>query len=245
MSPAQKTLLALIPAAYLLGSVPFGLIVGLARGVDVRRAGSGTIGATNVGRLLGGRFFALVFVLDLLKSFVPMLAAGAVVRFRADGALTYLLWLGVGFAAVLGHMFSLFLRFRGGKGVATSTGLLLGLWPYYTVPGLIAVGVFGVAFCRTRIISVGSLLGATAFPIAYVLLGLALGWPVFGIQWPLLAFAVIVAGLIVYKHRGNLARLRAGTEPRFERRPGTNGDSLGHHADEADEEGGQTPLTSR
>ena len=245
MSPAQKTLLALIPAAYLLGSVPFGLIVGLARGVDVRRAGSGNIGATNVGRLLGGKFFALVFVLDLLKSLAPMIVAGTVVRFRADGALTYVLWLGVGFAAVLGHMFSLFLRFRGGKGVATSTGLLLGLWPYYTLPGLVAVGVFGVAFWRTRIISVGSLLGAAAFPIAYVLIGLARGWPVFGVQWPLLVFAVVVAGLIVYKHRGNLARLRAGTEPRFERRPGTNGDSLGQPADEADEEGGQTPLTSR
>ena len=76
-------------------------------------------------------------------------------------------------------------------------------------------------------------------------LGVALGWPVFGIQWPLLAFAVIVAGLIAYKHRGNLARLRAGTEPRFERRPGTNGDSLQHQTDEADDEGGQTSLTSR
>jgi acyl phosphate:glycerol-3-phosphate acyltransferase len=245
MSPAQKTLLALIPAAYLLGSVPFGLIVGLARGVDVRRAGSGNIGATNVGRLLGGRFFAIVFVLDLLKSLVPMLAAGAVVRFRADGALTYLLWLGVGFAAVLGHMFSLFLRFRGGKGVATSTGMLLGLWPYYTLPGLVAAGAFGIAFWRTRIISVGSLAGAATFPIAYVGLGLALGWPVLGVQWPLLAFALLVATLIVYKHRGNLARLRAGTEPRFERRPGTNGDSLGHHTDEADGEGGEAPVTSR
>jgi glycerol-3-phosphate acyltransferase PlsY len=245
MSPAQKTLLALIPAAYLLGSVPFGLIVGLARGVDVRRAGSGNIGATNVGRLLGGRFFALVFVLDLLKSLVPMIVAGMIVHFRADSALNYLLWLGVGFGAVLGHMFSLFLRFRGGKGVATSTGLLLGLWPYYTLPGLIAAGAFGVAFWRTRIISVGSLVGAATFPVAYVLLGLARGWPVLGVQWPLLAFALVVAALIVYKHRGNLARLRAGTEPRFGRRPGTNGDSLAHHADEADEEGGQTPLASR
>ena len=245
MSPPQRTLLCLIPAAYLLGSVPFGLVVGLARGVDVRHAGSGNIGATNVGRLLGGKFFALVFVLDLLKSLGPMLAAGAIVRFRADSALTYLLWLGVGFAAVLGHMFSLFLRFRGGKGVATSTGLLLGLWPYYTLPGLIAVVAFGVAFWRTRIISVGSLVGAATFPIAYVLLGLARGWPVLGVQWPLLAFALLVAALIVYKHRGNLARLRAGTEPRFGRKPGTNGDALGPHENEADGEGGEAPVTSR
>jgi glycerol-3-phosphate acyltransferase PlsY len=123
--------------------------------------------------------------------------------------------------------------------------MLLGLWPYYTLPGLVAAGAFGVAFWRTRIISVGSLVGAATFPVAYVLLGLALGWPVLGVQWPLLAFAVLVAALIVYKHRGNLARLRAGTEPRFERRPGTNGDSLGHVPDEADGEGGEAPVTSR
>src|SRR6266550_4041092 len=79
MSSAQKILLALIPAAYLIGSIPFGLIVGLARGIDVRRAGSGNIGATNVGRLLGGKYFALVFLLDLLKGLLPMLAAGALV----------------------------------------------------------------------------------------------------------------------------------------------------------------------
>ena len=235
MSPDAQTttLLGLIPAAYLVGSVPFGLIVGLARGVDVRRAGSGNIGATNVGRLLGGKFFALVFTLDLLKGLVPMLAAGVVLGFNAAGPLQSLLWLLVGFAAILGHMFSLFLRFKGGKGVATSTGVILGLWPYYTLPGLIAVAVFIAAFFRTRIVSVGSVLGSLAFPAAYVALGLALGWPVFGAQWPLLAFAALVGGMIVFKHRGNLARLRAGTEPRFGKRPAKNGTGNG----QADGEG--------
>src|SRR5689334_18385696 len=133
MTPVQKTLLLLIPAAYLLGSVPFGLLVGLARGIDVRSAGSGNIGATNVGRLLGGKFFALVFFLDLLKGLLPMLAAGFVVHFRATDPQISSLWLAVGFTAILGHMFSIFLKFKGGKGVATSTGVILGLWPYYTL----------------------------------------------------------------------------------------------------------------
>src|SRR3954453_13615242 len=123
--PPQQTLAGLAIAAYLVGSIPFGLIVGLAKGIDVRKAGSGNIGATNVGRLLGKRFFFLVFFLDLLKSLLPMLVASfAVHRIPAEqrDARVYLLWLLVGFAAVIGHMFSMFLKFKGGKGVATSAG---------------------------------------------------------------------------------------------------------------------------
>src|SRR3954451_7624896 len=116
----RTLLLALIPIAYLIGSVPFGLVVGLARGVDPRKSGSGNIGATNLGRLLGGRYFALVFTLDLLKGLAPVLAAGAVLHFAPRSALDYLLWLLVGAAAIFGHMFSVFLSFAGGKGVATS-----------------------------------------------------------------------------------------------------------------------------
>src|SRR6266567_1867306 len=103
MTP-QRLLLILIPFAYLIGSIPFGLIVGRSKGVDPRKAGSGNIGATNLGRLLGGKFFALVFTLDLLKGMLPMLGAGWVVRrsFGEPDALVYLLWLLVGFAAILG-----------------------------------------------------------------------------------------------------------------------------------------------
>src|SRR5947208_15582569 len=114
MTPAQQ-LLVLIPTAYLLGSVPFGLIVGLAKGVDPRKAGSGNIGATNVGRLLGGKCFAIVFALDFLKGLLPTLAASVVIHRQGGrpGQEVYLLWLAVGFAAIAGHMFSLFLRFKG------------------------------------------------------------------------------------------------------------------------------------
>lgn len=216
LSPAQQVGL-LVPVAYLLGSVPFGLIVGKSRGVDPRTGGSGNIGATNVGRLLGRKFFAIVFTLDLLKGLLPMLGAAWVLRGEQPDRRTYGLWLLVGAAAIAGHMFSAFLRFKGGKGVATSTGVLLGLWPYYTIPGLIGAGIWLMAFKLWRYVSLASIVGSLAFPIAYVGIGLSRGWDVFGAQLPLLIFAVAVAGLIVFKHRGNIARLRAGTEFRGSR----------------------------
>jgi glycerol-3-phosphate acyltransferase PlsY len=218
MTHTDLALMCLIPAAYVLGAVPFGLLVGKAKGIDIRTAGSGNIGATNVGRLLGKKFFWIVFFLDLCKSFVPMLIASAIVwrvaRPERDWHL-YLLWLLVGFSAVLGHLFSIFLKFKGGKGVATSTGLLLGLFPYYTIPGLGAVAVFLVVFGATRYISVASILGAVGFPFIYLGVGLWQRWGVFGNQLPLLICAVVVASLIVWKHRANIARLRAGTESKF------------------------------
>jgi glycerol-3-phosphate acyltransferase PlsY len=218
MTHERMLLLALIPIAYVIGSIPFGLVVGLAKGVDPRKAGSGNIGATNVGRLLGGRYFALVFTLDLLKGLIPTALAGVVLR-GASSPADFALWLLVGFAAIAGHMFSLFLKFTGGKGVATSAGVLLGVWPYFTLPGVVAIATFLILFKATRYVSVASMGGAGIFPVAYVIIGLARGQRVFGQQWPLLAFACLVAVLIIYKHRTNIARLRAGTENRFERKP--------------------------
>ncbi len=215
MPRAAPLVCLLVPLAYLLGSIPFGLIVGQSQGVDPRNAGSGNIGATNVGRLLGPRFFALVFVLDLLKGLLPMLAAWALLRHQPAGHQTFLLWLLVGLAAILGHMFSAFLKFKGGKGVATSTGVVLGLFPYYTAPGLAAAVIWFAMWKLTRYISIASVVGAIVFPIAYLCVGLWRGWPVTGEQWPLLAFAILIAALIVVKHRGNLARLMSGTEHRF------------------------------
>jgi acyl phosphate:glycerol-3-phosphate acyltransferase len=210
-------LLTLIPVAYLLGAIPFGLLVGFAKGIDVRTAGSGNIGATNVARLLGKRYFFLVFFLDFMKSFAPMVVASVIVSRISEAQRdwrVYALWLAVGFAAVIGHMFSVFLRFRGGKGVATSAGVMLGLIPYYTYPGLAGVVVFFLAFALTRYISVGSMAGAASFPILYYVIGRMKDWPVTGEQLPLLLLAILMALLILYKHRGNIARLRAGTENR-------------------------------
>ena len=213
-------LLCLALAAYLVGSIPFGLVVGLAKGIDPRKAGSGNIGATNLGRLLGGRFFALVFTLDLLKGFFPMLAAAWFVHahFPRPNAIVYVFWMLVGFGAIIGHMFSLFIGFKGGKGVATSIGVVMGLFPYYTYAGFIVTAVWLLFFFTTRYVSIASIAASAAFPITYLSLALANGWPVMGAQFPLLVFTLIVGGMIIYKHRANIARLRAGTESRVGRK---------------------------
>jgi glycerol-3-phosphate acyltransferase PlsY len=209
----------LLAAAYLLGAIPCGLLVGLARGVDPRRAGSGNIGATNVGRLLGGRYFALVFILDMLKALLPTLVAGYFARrLAADGRETTacLLWMAVGLAAVVGHIFPVYLGFRGGKGVAAAAGAMLGLFPYVTLPALAAIVVFVIVFFVWRYISLASMAAAVAFPILYAIFSIAVfGLPVLGARWPLPAGAVLVAVLIIWRHRTNIHRLLAGTEPPF------------------------------
>ena len=221
MTTAAQQLCILIPLAYLLGSIPFGLLVGLAKGVDPRTAGSGNIGATNVGRLLGGRFFAIVFTLDFLKGLLPTLAASWVVHRHTPelNANVYLLWLAVGLATILGHMFSLFLAFKGGKGVATSAGVMLGIFPDYTLAGAVVVLVWIACFLATRIISLSSMVAAVAFPIMYLLISMLRGQGVLGDRWPLLAFCLLVGFMVVWKHRSNIARLRAGTEPKVKRKP--------------------------
>lgn len=214
MTVLQWTAL-LIPIAYVIGSIPTGLLVGLARGIDPRQAGSGNIGATNLGRLLGARYFFLVFSLDVIKGALPVALAGWILHDEPLNRTHYLLWLLVGFSTLLGNLFSVFLKFRGGKGVATSTGLVLGLFPYFTLPGVLAAGVFAFALKGWGYISLGSIAAAASFPLLYTGIGLWRQWDVFGAQLPLLIFAIVVAALVIWKHRSNIARLRAGTELRF------------------------------
>ena len=211
-------MLVLAAVAYLVGSIPFGLLVGRAKGIDPRTSGSGNIGATNLGRLLGGKYFALVFTLDLLKGLLPMLVAAWLLRHLATHEKPYLLWMTVGAGAILGHLFPVYLKFKGGKGVATSTGVVLGLWPFYTYPGFAVVLVFLIVFAISRTVSLGSIASSIGFPICYVLIGLALGWPVFGEQLPLLIFATVLGSLIVYRHRKNIVRLLNGTESSFRKK---------------------------
>ena len=222
MTPAAQLGL-LIPLAYLLGSVPFGLLVALTRGIDPRKSGSGNIGATNVGRLLGGRFFAIVFMLDLLKALLPMLAGAYILHSIEQTPTLYLLWLGIGLAAVLGHMYSIFLGFKGGKGVATSTGFMLGLYPYYTLAAIGSILMFLVLFFAKRYVSLASMGAAAAFPISYLIVAIVAGWDPFTRQLPLLIVSVVVAAMVIFKHRTNIARLRAGTENRIGRKKAPTG----------------------
>ncbi|MFN4241739.1 MAG: glycerol-3-phosphate 1-O-acyltransferase PlsY [Tepidisphaerales bacterium] len=208
-------LAAVILLSYVLGSVPFGLVVGRLKGIDVRTAGSGNIGATNVGRLLGKRYFWLVFVLDAAKGLLPMLAGAWVVAGWEEAWPKYVAWLACGLGAMLGHVFPVFLGFRGGKGVATGLGVMLGVWPYYTLAAVPTVSLFVAVFAVSRYISLSSVVSAMAFPLVLVGLGWLLDWQLTTMRWPLVAFAVAVAALVVWRHRGNLARLRAGTEPKF------------------------------
>ncbi len=209
----QLGVLAVI--AYFVGSVPFGLVVGKLRGVDIREHGSRNIGATNAGRVLGKEFFWIVFLLDMLKSAVPMLIVSYLVAGVAEAdrsQLTYTLWIVVGMLAMIGHVFPIYLGFKGGKGVATSAGIVLGLWPYFTLAAVVAIAVFIVVVMIWRYISLASIVGVSSFPIAYLLIGRYFGWNVFGKQLPLLILIVCVVLLIIWRHRENIARLRAGTE---------------------------------
>jgi len=222
MNGSVTMAIALVAGAYLVGSIPFGLLVGLARGVDVRKAGSGNIGATNVGRVLGTGYGLAVFALDLLKGFLPVLAAGRWLggipaTIATLSASTCLIWIGVAAACILGHIFPVYLKFKGGKGVATSLGVLLGVYPYYTWPGLVVFGLWLATTAATRYVSVGSVLAAAAFPVVFALFAHRYHkvWGTVNELWPLYLFAVVIASLVIYRHRGNLARLQAGTESKI------------------------------
>lgn len=223
MNPSQiAVVVATLVAAYLLGAVPFAFLVARSRGIDIRKVGSGNVGATNVSRVLGRRLGVLTFVLDVLKGSVPMMAAPrawALADFTPAAGVSDTLfcsaWIAVAAAAIVGHMFPVYLGFKGGKGVATSLGVLLGLWPYFTVPGLICFGIWIAVFLATRYVSVGSIVAAGLFPAVYAAVAVWRGWEPWQRQRPLLLFSLVMAFLVVYRHRSNIRRLLAGQEHRF------------------------------
>ncbi|UCF14653.1 MAG: glycerol-3-phosphate acyltransferase, partial [Phycisphaerales bacterium] len=136
-----------IVASYFLGSIPFGLLLAKAHGKDLRSIGSGNIGATNVSRALGKRWAYFCFALDVLKGLIPMLATLHLARALPDQSqgervILLWLWLATGCAAILGHIFPIYVKFKGGKGVATSFGVALGLWPYFTVCAALALAAW-------------------------------------------------------------------------------------------------------
>ena len=208
-----------VAAGYLAGSIPFGYMVTLwKKGIDIRTVGSGNPGATNVGRLLGLRFFFVVLALDLLKGFLPTLGLPILVR-DLTGSRPIALPVLVALAAILGHTFSVFLKFRGGKGVATSLGAVLALDP---VSCGVAVLVFLGLLAVTRYVSLSSLGGGTAFEVTHFL---RVSAPWSREQIAMSLFSTSVLALLIYLHRGNLARIWAGTERRvnFRRRDDQGG----------------------
>jgi acyl phosphate:glycerol-3-phosphate acyltransferase len=188
---------------YLLGSMPFGYwVVLLVKGEDIRKVGSGNIGATNVWRAYGRWYGIPIVLLDVAKGFVPGLVGTLLV--------SHLVGVVAGGAAMLGHWRPLFLRFqKGGKTVATAGGTFFGV---ATTLGLIGLGLWIVVFLLTRYASLASILTALSLPF----LGLVLGEP-----WPVIVFASIAAVAVVLLHKENIARLRAGTESRFALRRGS------------------------
>lgn len=218
-----STWLLLALAAFLCGSIPFGLLIAKTKGIDIRKHGSGNIGATNVGRVLGKPYFFLCFSLDFLKGFLPTLAAGwyaGALGTLAPPPSLSLPWLAVMLATVLGHVFCPWLGFKGGKGVATALGAILAIFPALTVPGLAAFVVFILALKIKGYMSLASMAAGVSLPpliLAFFVLTPALGYqrPPFLTALPFLAIALLLAALVVYTHRANIQRLRTGTEPKF------------------------------
>ena len=200
-----------IVGAYLLGSIPFGLLIVNAHGKDLRSIGSGNIGATNVSRALGRRWAGFCFLLDMLKGLVPMLAAGGTIS-SPPGAAELFFALTVGCAAVAGHIFPIYVKFKGGKGVATSFGVALGLWPYYTICAALSFGIWAVVVLAWRYISLASIAASIGFPV-FLMAAIILmpGWD-FGNLWPLLIAATVIPLMVIVRHRQNIKRLITGTE---------------------------------
>lgn len=198
---------ALLVLAYIIGSIPFGLLLSKAKGRDIRKLGSGNIGATNVLRCLGKPLGITCFVLDVLKGFLPAFffpmigtgEAGLQTSFPSIGIL-------FGAFAILGHNFPVFLKFKGGKGVATSAGVLLGVAPLAVVIGLLT---WAVVFKVSGYVSLGSIIAA----LVVVLTGWTAGYG------PVVASALTLLGaLTIYRHRTNIQRLMNGTENKFQKK---------------------------
>ena len=207
--------LAVALAAYLLGSIPFGYLAARAKGIDIRRVGSGNIGATNAMRVLGKPIGIAVLLLDTLKGW-------AAVKILAVWVINHLLPLDslggsyevcaviAGVGSVLGHNYTCWLKFKGGKGIATTAGVFLALAPW---PLLIALVVFIVALLLTKYVSVGSISAAVALPTAVWILtpqNILLG-----------VVASALGVMAIYKHKGNIQRLLAGTENRLGKKSST------------------------
>jgi glycerol-3-phosphate acyltransferase PlsY len=203
---------ALLFASYLLGSIPFGYLAGRLAGIDIRQTGSGNVGATNVVRVLGKRYGYPVFALDVLKGFGAvnismLLAPGRPPEWNSPE----IFGIFAAIFSVLGHLYPPWLKFKGGKGVATSAGALLALTPLATI---IAIAIWVIVFWMTRYVSLASVVAAIVLPFVVILVRSHEQNKV----RPLVYSSACVAAVVVWRHRSNLSRLMRGTEPRFTRK---------------------------
>ena len=209
------SLLTILLLSYLIGSIPASIIAArLLRGIDIRQYGSGNAGGTNTFRVLGIGPGLAVTLFDVLKAVFCVIV---VTRFDAFGdpaavVSPALLRVLAGVAAILGHVYTVFAGFKGGKGVATGAGVIFALAP---VAGLVGVVVFAVTAFATRYVSLSSMLAALSLPVAMLVLAYGFGVDV---APPVFWFTVVIALFIVYTHRANIGRLRAGTENRIGRK---------------------------
>jgi len=219
--------------AFLLGSIPFGLLIARARGIDIRAQGSGNIGATNVLRVMGKKFGIPCLLLDILKGFIPTVLAITLIHFEGSNnplsiaglesharvfpmLTAQIFHVITGLCAILGHNYSPWVGFKGGKGIATSAGVLIALMPAAII---ILLVVWLLVFLISRYVSLASIVAAAVLPLV-TLWGSWFHGKIQNGTWnkPLFAFTVIIAVLAIWKHRSNIHRLREGTENRFERK---------------------------
>jgi acyl phosphate:glycerol-3-phosphate acyltransferase len=203
--------MAVIVVSYLLGSIPTGYLAGRLRGIDIRAVGSGNIGATNVFRALGKTAGIIVLAMDAFKGF----ASCRFVPLLAGSAPSENLRIAAGLAAIVGHNYTCWLRFKGGKGIATSAGVLLGWLPWSLA---IVLSLWLIVFAISRYVSLASIVAALALPFAV--------WLTHGSS-RMIGIGALVGGLAVYKHRGNIQRLLNGTEHRFGSRPSSTSTGVG------------------
>ena len=224
-----------IVGSYLVGSIPFGVLLGRLKGVNIRKHGSRNVGATNVTRVLGKRLGLLCFALDLAKGVGPVVVVGAIGGMLGRPAASAVagvsvltgpeiwLWLAVAAATVLGHMYSPFLAFGGGKGVATGFGAMVAMWPVLSLPALGGLVVWYGVLRLTKYVSLASRVAAASVPVGYLMTVIPhdalrtapADWleRVAG-AWPPLAVTGAMAVVVIYRHRANIARIRRGDEPR-------------------------------
>ncbi len=214
MSPLWLILMLM---GYLAGSIPFGLIIAQTQGIDIRTQGSGNIGATNVGRVLGKKPGLICFALDVIKGFTPTLAAGIIMHTLGHADLSSAQaasWLAVMISPVVGHMFSPWIGFKGGKGVATALGAMLGFYPILTLAALGTLLIWIAALWLSKMVSLSSCAAALALPILAVITIWNQSHQFAPGSLIVLGVCTLLACLVIFKHRSNLVRIMKGTETR-------------------------------